>query len=80
MIGVENVAKRFDPIPAVNNISFAESHSEVVRLLGPNGTELRTTMRILAGLFPPTAGRVGIGNKDLVKHSLQVKEHIDYFR
>ena len=79
MIEVENVTKRFGPLLAVDRVSFHVARGEVVGFLGPNGAGKTTTMRILACFFPPTSGRVSVGQRDVVTHALQVKQLVGYF-
>ncbi|MBI3300615.1 MAG: ATP-binding cassette domain-containing protein [Deltaproteobacteria bacterium] len=79
MIEVENVTKRFGPILAVDRISFQVARGEVVGFLGPNGAGKTTTMRIVACFFPPTSGRVSVGQHDVVTQALQVKQLVGYF-
>src|SRR5262249_57597903 len=38
---------------------------EVLGLVGPNGAGKTTTLRCLAGIIPPTSGRIVIGGRDL---------------
>jgi ABC-2 type transport system ATP-binding protein len=79
MIEVENITKRFGPILAIDRISFHIDRGEVVGFLGPNGAGKSTTMRILACFFPPTSGRVRVGQHDVVTQALQVKQLVGYF-
>jgi ABC-2 type transport system ATP-binding protein len=48
----------------VRGISFRVARGEIVGFLGPNGAGKTTTMRILAGIFPPTAGEIRIAGRD----------------
>jgi ABC-2 type transport system ATP-binding protein len=57
---VENLVKRFGDFYALRNVSFEVEEGEVFGLIGPNGAGKTTTFRILAGLIPPTAGRVEV--------------------
>src|SRR5262249_45200954 len=45
--------------PAVDGISFHVPAGEIVVLLGPSGCGKTTTLRCVAGLEHPSAGRVG---------------------
>src|ERR1700755_6715 len=49
--------------PAVDGVSFHVPAGEIVVLLGPSGCGKTTTLRCLAGLEHPTAGRVSIGGR-----------------
>ncbi|MFQ3679086.1 MAG: nitrate/sulfonate/bicarbonate ABC transporter ATP-binding protein [Pseudanabaenaceae cyanobacterium] len=71
LIGVENVCKRF-PLPegkgeftVLQDVSVEVRSSEVVALLGRSGSGKSTLLRIMAGLIPPSEGRVLSGGKVL---------------
>jgi iron(III) transport system ATP-binding protein len=49
--------------PAVDGISFYVPSGEIVVLLGPSGCGKTTTLRCVAGLEHPTAGRVSIDGR-----------------
>jgi iron(III) transport system ATP-binding protein len=48
---------------AVDDVSFTIAAGEIVALLGPSGCGKTTTLRCVAGLESPTAGRVLIGGE-----------------
>ncbi|HET7326586.1 MAG TPA: ATP-binding cassette domain-containing protein [Nocardioidaceae bacterium] len=56
MITVEGLSKFYGGYRAVNDISFECRPGAVTGFLGPNGAGKSTTMRIIAGLTPPSAG------------------------
>jgi len=78
MITVEKLTRRFGPVTAVEDVSFHLEQGEVVGFLGPNGAGKTTTMRILTGYLPATSGRVEVAGLDVLRQSLQVREHIGY--
>lgn len=78
MIEVENLVRRFGPAVAVDGISFRVDDGEIYGLLGPNGSGKSTTMKILAGILPPTSGGVVIGGVDVSQNPLRVKEITGY--
>ncbi len=78
MIEVENLVRRFGSAVAVDGISFHVDDGEIYGLLGPNGSGKSTTMKILAGILPPTSGRVVVGGIDVSQNPLRVKEIIGY--
>ena len=64
MIEVENISKRYGDKLAVDGLDFAVRPGIVTGFLGPNGAGKSTTMRMIAGLDEPTAGRVRVNGKD----------------
>ena len=69
--GIEfrNVSKRYgdgSAIPfAVRGISFEVPRGTLTTILGPSGCGKTTTLRMIAGLEPPTAGQILIDGKDV---------------
>ena len=64
MITVENLSKRYGDKLAVDGLSFVVQPGIVTGFLGPNGSGKSTTMRMIAGLDKPTAGRVTVNGGD----------------
>ena len=64
MIEVENLSKRYGHKLAVDGLSFVVQPGIVTGFLGPNGSGKSTTMRMIAGLDQPTAGRVTVNGGD----------------
>ncbi len=64
MIEVENLSKRYGNKLAVDGLSFVVQPGIVTGFLGPNGAGKSTTMRMIAGLDEPTAGRVTVNGGD----------------
>ena len=58
IILAERLAKSFDPDDIFWNVSCSVAHGDRIALVGRNGTGKTTLLRILAGLEPPTEGRV----------------------
>jgi ABC-2 type transport system ATP-binding protein len=63
MITVENLTKRYGDHTAVDDVSFTCAPGQVTGFLGPNGAGKSTTMRIIAGLTPPTSGSATVGGR-----------------
>ena len=64
MIEVENLTKRYGDRTAVDGVSFQVHPGMVTGFLGPNGAGKSTTMRMIAGLDQPTAGRVRVNGRE----------------
>ena len=69
MITVERVTRCFAARVAVEDVSFTVRAGEVFGLLGPNGAGKTTTLRMLAGLIPPTSGRVSIDGEAFTREN-----------
>ncbi len=54
----KDLAKDFDGIPAVKNISFEIKSGECFGILGPNGAGKSTTMKMIYGHVVPTKGEL----------------------
>ncbi len=60
VIQVQNLSHSYGDRMALDNISFNITRGEVFALLGPNGAGKTTTIRLLNGLFPPSAGSMQV--------------------
>jgi sodium transport system ATP-binding protein len=74
----EQLVKRFGPVAAVAGIDLAVRAGEVVGLLGPNGAGKTTTLRMLAGILPPTSGRILVSGVDLAEQPLEAKLRLGF--
>jgi multiple sugar transport system ATP-binding protein len=62
---LEHVSKRFGNVTAVDQFSLEIEDREFLVLLGPSGCGKTTTLRMVAGLEEPSAGRILIGERDV---------------
>lgn len=76
MITVDGIAKTFDDVRAVDDLSFHVDAGEVYGLLGPNGAGKTTTLRILATLLRADAGSARVAGFDVTTQSEQVRRSI----
>ncbi len=73
MIKISNVTKKFGGFTAVNNLSLEIRKGEFFGFLGPNGAGKTTTIKMMTGLFSPTAGQILLGGKDIQTEPLDAK-------
>ena len=64
-IRLEGVTKRFEGVTAVADLDLTVADGEFLALLGPSGCGKTTTLRMIASLERPTAGRIHIGGRDV---------------
>src|SRR5262245_59471248 len=62
---LEDVAKSYGAVSALDGISLHASAGEFVALLGPNGAGKTTLFQLLSGLFVPDRGRIAVMGHDM---------------
>lgn len=75
-IQVDKLVKRYGPLTAVDDISFAVRGGEVFGLLGPNGAGKTTTVECIEGLRAPDDGTIRVLGLDARKDIQPLKERI----
>lgn len=65
LIRAEGVSKRFGGVTALEDVTFEAHAGEVTCLLGDNGAGKSTLIRILSGVFPPSAGRLLLAGEEV---------------
>ena len=75
-IEVEHLARSFNDLKAVDDITFSVNEGEVFGFLGPNGAGKTTTISVLTGKINPTSGQARIMGWDVVAEKKQIKPHI----
>ena len=62
---IENLAKRFGDVTAVNEVSLSIRKGEIFALLGSSGSGKSTLLRMLAGFETPSSGRILLNGRDI---------------
>jgi ABC-2 type transport system ATP-binding protein len=70
--------KTFGALTAVEGLDLTIRRGEVFGLLGPNGSGKTTTIRMLCGLVPPTAGRATVVGHDVATAAESIRRNIGY--
>lgn len=60
-----NISKHYGSTLAVENVNLDVAEGEFVTLLGPSGCGKTTTLRMIAGLIDPSAGRIYFDEQDV---------------
>src|SRR5688572_8017765 len=76
IIQVENLVKKFGAVTAIENIQLSVEPGQIFGFLGPNGAGKSTTIKILATLMAPTAGRASVAGFDVVAKPNDVRRSI----
>src|SRR4051794_5844881 len=64
-VSFRNIVKMHGEFAALKGVNFEIKPGEFFALLGPSGSGKSTTLRILAGLDTPSAGRVVVDERDV---------------
>ena len=78
MLEVRAVTKRYGALTAVSRVSFTVGPGEVLGYLGPNGSGKSTTVKMLAGLLPASAGRILWNGGDIRQDLIGFKRRLGY--
>ena len=76
MIEARELAKRFDGVEAVRQVSFVAPDGAITGLLGPNGAGKTTTLRMISTLVTPTGGAAFVDGLDTRSDPLAVRARI----
>ncbi len=64
-LSVKEVQKRFGQFTAVDNVSFDVEDGKFFSILGPSGCGKTTLLRMIAGFYEPSAGKIEIRGQDM---------------
>jgi ABC-2 type transport system ATP-binding protein len=78
VIQVVDFHKTYRDLTAVAGLSFHVASGAVLGLVGPNGAGKTTTLRTLAGIIPPTTGRLIVAGHDVVAEPVEAKRALAY--
>lgn len=77
-VAAQDLSKKYGDFLAVDAISFSIKQGEIFGFVGPNGSGKTTTMNMLTGLLPPTAGSARIFGETIAAGSLEIRRHLGY--
>jgi ABC-2 type transport system ATP-binding protein len=78
VVEVRSLTVSFGPVTAVSDFDLTVPARETLALIGRNGAGKSTTLKVLAGVLPPTTGQVTIAGIDALHHPDLARERIGY--
>ncbi|HET6273356.1 MAG TPA: ABC transporter ATP-binding protein [Bacteroidota bacterium] len=78
MIELRNLVKKFGSFTAVDDVSLRIEPGTFFGFLGPNGAGKTTTIKMMTGLYQPTAGSCLIAGHDIQKDPDRAKRNFGY--
>lgn len=75
---VDGLRVQFGAVEAVTGVDLCVEQGQSMALLGRNGAGKSTTMRVLAGVVPPTSGIALVGGYDVREATLEAKRVVGY--
>lgn len=78
LVSLHGLTRRFGEVTAVDGLDFQVRHGELFGIVGPDGAGKTTTLRMLAGVLPPSAGDAVIRGISVTRDPERIKPHIAY--
>ncbi len=78
VIVARGLTRRFGDFTAVDNVNFSIGRGEIFGFLGSNGCGKTTTMKMLTGLLPASAGEVLLFGKPIDANDMKARFRVGY--
>jgi ABC-2 type transport system ATP-binding protein len=78
LVRVSGLTRRFGALTAVAGLDFEVARGELFGIVGPDGAGKTTTLRMLAGVLPPSAGDAVIAGVSVARDPESVKPTLAY--
>jgi len=78
VLRVDNLAKRFGDLQAVDSVSFHIGEGETYGLLGPNGAGKSTTISMIVGLLEPDSGQAHVNGQQISTRTTDGRQDIGF--
>lgn len=78
VVEVRDLTVSFGSVTAVDGCDLTVPAGATLALVGRNGAGKSTTLKVLAGVLPPTTGSVAISGVDVVRHPDQARARVGY--
>jgi ABC-type spermidine/putrescine transport systems, ATPase components len=73
-IKLENISMKFGDLYAVRNINLTIEKGEYLTILGPSGCGKTTLIKVIAGIWMPTEGRVIVDDEDVTNIPIEDRD------
>lgn len=77
-ISTDRLTRRFRELTAVDGLTLEVARGALFGLVGPDGAGKTTTLRMLAGVLPPSSGDARVAGVSVGRDPEGVKHHIAY--
>ena len=77
-IEADHLTVRFGDFTAVDDVSFRIARGEIFGFLGSNGCGKTTTMKVLTGLLPASAGAARLFGREVDPRDMNVRSRVGY--
>jgi branched-chain amino acid transport system ATP-binding protein len=67
VLELANIHASYGRSVALQGVSLEVNDSEIVAIIGPNGSGKTTTLRVIFGLLPPTSGEVMLAGQNITR-------------
>ena len=67
MLELASLSRAFGGLVVIDHLDFKVEQGEIVGILGPNGAGKTTLFNMIAGVLPPSAGRILFGGRDITR-------------
>lgn len=78
IIDARGLRRTFGEVVAVDRLDLTVAEGEIFGLVGPDGAGKTTTIRMLTGVLPPTAGTAQVAGFDVARADPRLKDQIGY--
>jgi simple sugar transport system ATP-binding protein len=77
IVRLEGVQKFFGAVHALRDIDIAIGRNEIVGLIGDNGAGKSTLIKVMTGVWPPTAGKLFVRDQEIQSSAYSVRKAHD---
>jgi ABC-2 type transport system ATP-binding protein len=75
---VRELTRRFGAVTAVDGLTFTVASGELFGLVAPDGAGKTTTLRMLAGILPPSSGDAWVAGFSVAREPDRIRPHLAY--